>query len=499
MKYITTPIFYINAKPHIGTASSVLAADILTRHYKLKGEETFLLAGTDEHGEKANLAATNAGLPYQEYVDATSQTFQDAWQKLNIAYSGFIRTTDPKHINGVGQFLTRLNQNDHIYKGTFTGWYCVGCEEFKTDTDAKDNNFTCPIHNAPLKQVDEPTYFFRLSAWKEQIIKLIESNELEIIPTSRKNEILSFINKEDLRDVAITRQNDPSGVKLPWDDQFTVYVWIDALLNYFTACTQDGPDFNVGRPIFPPSDQIIGKEILRFHAVIWPALLLADNQPLPKKLFVHSHLTVSGNKISKSLGNAIDPTALIDEWGVDAIRYYLAKIFPTNTDSNFDPTDLARVYESDLANNLGNLVNRVQTMLTKYTDDKVPTNPKDASWNDIPDQDLAKAIENYDFTAGINEIISVCNELNKFIEHSKPWELAKTDQIKLNEVISTLAHNLFSIGVWLLPFLPETSAKILGIFGTSCIDANYDTLKKTNDDLAGTIISPIAPLFPRRA
>lgn len=497
MRYITTPIFYINSTPHVGTAESVLAADVLARHARLSGEETFFLTGTDEHGEKANQAAANAGQTHQAYADAVAARFKTIWHELDFTYDGFIQTTNPAHIKVVQKFLTRLHDHGHIYSGTYTGWYCVGCEEFKTETDAGPNHI-CPLHLTPLTQINEPTYFFRLSAFRDQLIELIDTNAFRVAPIGRKNEVLSFLRSDELRDVAISRQNDPSGIVLPWDDKYTVYVWIDALLNYYTATDPAGPSFGICKPAFPPSDQIIGKDILRFHAVIWPALLIAADQPLPKSLFVHSYLTVDGQKISKSLGNAISPIDLTKTWGVDAVRWYLLKIFPYAADGNFDTSQLPLTYASDLANNLGNLVNRVVTMLTKYANGVVPASAPTNDWLDPNDPTIDRLLHTYEFPAAIAWLTNQFDRVNSYIETNRPWALAKSDDPTLATVLATFAHNLFVIGTWLAPFLPTTSEAILSVFGSSCHNAKYATLSQKSRELANITVKPVAPLFPRK-
>lgn len=496
MKYITTPIYYVNAAPHIGHAVTTLAADVLARFWRLRGEETFFLTGTDEHGAKIAEAAEAAGEEPQAFVDSVSATFQTSWNNLSIQPDGFIRTTDSRHKTYVQQFLQELYNKGEIIKGEYKGWYCTGCEEFKTESQIGENN-TCPIHLSPLKEVAEETYLFRLSRYQDQITQLIESDTLQILPKERKNEVLAFI-REGLRDVAISRKNVAWGVPLPWDESHTVYVWVDALLNYLSAEDVSGPDFNGVKPVWPPALQLIGKDILRFHAVIWPGLLLAAGKSLPKQLFVHGFFTVEGHKMSKSLGNVIAPEQVIERYGVDGARYVLLAAVPFGLDGDMSWDRLDSIYNSDLANNLGNLVNRVQSMIGRYRDGVVPsnvTNPVSLDHIQKTGEVFAEYLESVDLSKAIELLKAHAAQFNVYIEQSKPWELAKTDQEELDRVLLNLAENLYGLAILVAPFLPNASQKILSIFGTSTAEAQYDTLGKSNT--AGKTVTPIEPLFPR--
>jgi methionyl-tRNA synthetase len=500
MRYITTPIYYVNDNPHIGHAVTTLAADVLARYYKLKGEDVFFLTGTDEHGAKIAEAAEKAGKEPQAFTDEISQNFAQTWDDLHIEPDGFIRTTDPHHKAVVQHFLQDLYDKGAIYKGSYKGWYCIGCEEFKTETQIGPGN-TCPTHNRPLIEVEEEAYLFKLTEFREQIKQAVESDTLKIRPESRKNEVLGFLKHEGLRDVAISRKNVAWGIPVPWGKDHTVYVWVDALLNYYSASQPDGPQFESGKkPAFPPSHQLIGKDILRFHAIIWPALLLASGKPLPKELFVHGYFTINSQKMSKSLGNVITPQQLINRYGVDATRYLLLAAVPFGADGDISLERLDLLYTSDLANNLGNLVSRVQAMLVRYREGHVPrTLDRQTSGKFVTARSeyIHRSIESLDFTDAVNELQVTMDSLNTFIEELKPWTLAKEgkDQ-ELDEVLAVLAENVFLLGYLYWPILPQASAKVLSIFGSSIKDIDYDTLLTTNHT-AGKTITPIDPLFPR--
>jgi methionyl-tRNA synthetase len=499
MEYITTPIYYTNDTPHIGSAYTTLAADVLTRFYRLLSREVFFLTGTDEHGAKIAEAAEKAGQAPQVFVDNVSEQFKTTWDSLNIKPDGFIRTTDPKHEAIVQEFLQDLFDRDEIYLGQYKGWYCISCEEFKTETQIGPNN-TCLIHHRELIELEEESYLFRLSKYQGQLRELIEHDDLIIQPISRKNEVLGFIEHEGLKDVAISRKSVPWGVSLPWDKGHTVYVWVDALINYYSAAQPSGPEFDSGkRPQFPPQLQLIGKDILRFHALIWPALLLASGKLLPKQLFVHGFFTIDGQKISKSLGNVILPSELIDRYGVDATRYLLISAIPFGEDGDVSIERFNTIYNSVLANNLGNLVSRFQSMLQKYNDSTVPdveTNLKDSYLFQVA-RTYKDSFSNFHLAALLSSLSASLDEWNKYIEDKKPWVLAKEeDKTELSTVLATLSEAIFIMSVLYSPFIPETAEKILSGFGSSITQINYDTLLEQNHT-AGRKIVLIDPLFPR--
>ncbi len=492
MAYITTPIYYANAAPHIGSAYTTLAADVFARYWRnCKKEPTFFLTGTDEHGAKIAQSAQAEGQEPQAFVDHMAEEFRATWKSLSIQPDGFIRTSDPAHAAVVQLILQQLYDAGHIYKGEYSGWYCVGCEEFKTETQMGPD-FTCPIHLTPLKELSEVAYLFKLSAYKDQLIHLIESDEFNVRPESRKNEVLGFLRQDDLRDVAISRQNVAWGIPVPWDASHTIYVWVDALLNYYSAAVQSGPDFGGRRPDFPPSLQLIGKDILRFHAVTWPALLLAAGLPLPKELFVHGYFTIDGHKMSKSLGNIIVPQELIERYGVDGARYVLLAATQFGTDGDVSWEQFDTIYNHHLANNIGNVVSRVQAMAMRYLKGQVTISDIDHAVVTA----YSDALETSDVSRGLHLIQAKLDAINLDIERTKPWELAKTNDPQLSGLIAGWLSDIFVVGALLAPFMPETATKIVGVFGTSINQINYATLDKEIVGGARTIV-PTEPLFPR--
>lgn len=486
VKYITTPIYYVNAEPHIGHAVTTLAADMLARFWRLNGQSTYFLAGTDEHGAKIAETARKAGKTPQALSDEVSSQFQVAWQALNIQYDGFIRTTDPNHEKFVQQFLQDLYAKGHIYKGEYKGLYCLGCEEFKAATQLVGG--TCPVHpNHNLKKVAEETYLFKLTAYRQQLTALIERNEFRISPPERKNEVLRFIG-QGLKDVAMSRKNVAWGIPLPWDKEHTVYVWVDALLNYLSAA---GGSVFEKRPSWPPTLQLIGKDILRFHAVIWPALLLAAGKEQPREIFAHGYFTVDGQKMSKSLGNVITPRQLIDRYGLDGARYLLIKHFSANDgDITFERLD--NVYTSELANNWGNLVSRVGKIVQNA--DLTYHHGNLELKMDEMQQKYKEKFNALDPSGALDVLQGRVSELNGYIEQEKPWTQA--DPHRLGEVVTCLVENVLALAVLFSPALPTTSARVLADFGSSLDQIDCATLGGVSH-ATGKIVKPIAPLFPR--
>ncbi|KKP88956.1 MAG: Methionine-tRNA ligase [Berkelbacteria bacterium GW2011_GWA2_35_9] len=401
--YITTPIYYVNASPHIGHAYTTIAADILCRAHKSWGEKVFFLTGTDEHGakiqrsaldfgeqrlkikdKKHNFPDASVGIPtsdtigssekIQNYTDKISHEFKNAWKLLNINYDYFVRTTDENHERFVQEFLTKLYSKGDIYQGIYEGLYCVGCEEYKKAEDLENGN--CPIHKKPVENVKEAVYFFKLSQYQDKIIQLIESDEVKIRPLERKNEVLGFLQNK-LEDTAISRSKVEWGIPVPWDKEQTIYVWVDALLNYLSVI--QNPKSEIRNPkhkeFWSPDLQLIGKDILRFHGVTWLGLLLSAELELPKELFAHGFFTINKQKMSKSLGNIISIQELINKYGLDATRYLLISSFPFGNDGDFSFEELDRRYESELANELGNLVQRTVVLAKKFTIKFNPENP----------------------------------------------------------------------------------------------------------------------------
>ncbi len=442
--YVTTAIDYVTDPPHIGHAYEKIAADILSRYWRKRGHNVFFLTGTDEHGLKIAQAAQKRGIPPKQFVDEMSLKYQAAWSALEIKYDNFIRTTDPEHEKYVKAFVQKIYELGDIYKDRYEGLYCVGCEEYKVPNELLEKEL-CPIHKTKCQGVFEDVYFFKLSKYQAQIIKIIESDKIEVRPAERKNEILKFLTSQELQDLAISRSKVPWGIPVPWDKSQTIYVWVDALLNYVTG----------SRGNWPPYLHLIGKDIFRFHSIIWPALLLAAGMELPRKIFIHGFLTFGGEKLSKSRGNVINPLEIVNIYGVDPLRYFLFREVPFGQDGDFSIARFEKRYKSDLANDLGNLVQRTIVMANKFN----------IKWQykiiDKPFHQIDRAIENLDFSKALDWIWKMVTEANQKIDAEKPWELAKTDPEKLNAIIIQLLDGISYITYEIEPFLPETSWSIV--------------------------------------
>jgi len=448
-KFVTTPIYYINDVPHLGHAYTSIAADVWARFQRNKGEKVFFLTGTDEHGAKVAQAAEKNGKEPKEFADEISDKFESLTKDLNLSNDAFIRTTDTNHEKYVADFLQDLYDKKFIYKKSYEGLYCVGCEKYLTEKELVDGK--CPDHDkTPEKQCEE-NWFFRLSDFKDKIEKLIDSDEIEVLPKERKNEILGKI-RQGLDDVSISRKSVEWGIKVPWDETQTVYVWIDALLNYLSA-TQifDKKDF------WPPSVHIVGRDIMWFHAVIWPAILLAAGYDLPKKIFVHGYFTVDGKKMSKTVGNVIDPVQLVEKYGADVVRYYVLRDFPFGEDGDVSIEKLEGRLNGDLAGGLGNLAQRVLS-LVKQNSLELSTSGVNLS---AKGKEINKLTEEFKFQQALIEIWKLIADANQEIAKAEPWKLAKEG--KKEEVKSFLQSQLskvLEIADLVTPYLPETAEEI---------------------------------------
>jgi methionyl-tRNA synthetase len=453
--YITTPIYYVNDKPHIGSAYTTIAADVLARFYRGHGLETLFLTGTAEHGSKISESAEQAGKSVEEFVDENAAKFKQAWQRLNISHDDFIRTTEARHIEAVNIFFAKLKDSGTLYEGDYEGWYCVGCEAFKTESELVDG--LCPLHNTKPELVKERNWFFKLSSYGDTLREKITSGELQILPEERRNEILSFI-EQGLEDITISRRSAKFALPLPWDSEQTIYVWLDELFNYCSAIGY-GTDPDKFARFWPANVHLVGKDIIKFHCVIWPALLLAIGEALPKAVFANGFFTVGGQKISKSLGNAIDPVEWADKYGADAVRYFVLREVPFGQDGDVSEEKLRARYDGDLANGLGNLVSRVTTLVEKYLDGVVPRGT-------VPDQPFVPSaidslIENYKFHDALAEIWKEVARANKIVDETKLWELGKTDLEEFARVAKELLVIIETVAEQLLPFIPESAQKIL--------------------------------------
>jgi methionyl-tRNA synthetase len=466
--YITTAIPYVNGEPHIGNALDYLYADIWARYQMQNGHEVRFQAGTDEHGNKIAAKAAEAGLDPQSYTDRMYVNFEALIKKIGASYTNFIRTTDPHHIGAVQYIWQTLLP--HIYKGTYEGWYCVGCEAFVTDKEATTNNGICPDHNQQYQRLSEENYYLRTSDFTDRVKEAIVSDEMQIVPEFRKKEFLELI-KDGLKDVSISRprKNLSWGVPVPGDPDQIMYVWMDALANYITGLGY--PDQAGWQEYWPADVQVIGKDILRFHAGIWPAMLFGLGLNLPKKLLVHGHINVNGAKMSKTLGNVINPFIVIDGYGLDAFRYYFSRHVPTLDDGDFTWEKFESAYNTELANDLGNAIQRVAGMITRYQAGVIGEMP-------LKEHDMGgyhEAMERLEFNKAIDEVWLMVRSLNQYIESVKPWEIAKTKgketdaEAHLSEVLAYAASSLLQISDLLVPFLPDTANKIHKIFETGTI------------------------------
>ena len=458
--YITTAIPYANAKPHIGTAMDYLYADILLRYQIAHGEDALLSVGTDEHGTKvAEKAAANNQSP-QEFVDDLQPHFEMMRQKLNLDFDHIrnVRTTEEQHIHRVQQIWQRLDKAELIYKATYEGWYCIGCERFIPENEARAMNFVCADHQKPLEKLSEENYYLAVSKYTDQIRDFIKAS---VVPEFRGRELLDLI-KDGAKDVSISRPSDKLewGVPVPGDESQVMYVWIDALSNYLTVIGY--PDDEEYRQFWPADVEIVGKDIARFHAIIWPAMLIGLGLELPAKLMIHGFINVGGAKMSKSLGNVVSPLEIIDQYGADAFRYYFARHIPTFEDGDFTWEKFEAAYNGELANDLGNLVSRVANMIKKYFECSVG----DLKISGSVSSGSSEAIDALQLSDTLDEIWTVVQGANKLVDEQKPWQLAKGNRMDdLRDVMAELVVKLRQIGSDLAPFLPDTAAKIQEFFG----------------------------------
>lgn len=441
--FVTTPIYYINDVPHIGHAYATIAADILARYHREIGDETFFLAGLDENSQKTVLAAEKAGKEIGSYTDELAGLWQKTWEKLGITNDDFIRTTEDRHEKTVIEFFNKVEKNGDIYKGKYEGFYCVGHEAFVKRDDLDESGF-CPDHKTKPEKLVEENYFFKLSKYQDQILELLEKNPKFIEPEERYHEVYNFV-KGGLQDISITRSTQKWGIKAPSDPSHVIYVWFDALINYISAAPER----------WPADLHIIGKDILRFHAVIWPAMLLSAGYSLPKKIFAHGFFTINGTKISKSLGNAIDPIKITQDYGNDTLRYFLFKEFPFGNDGDFSFERLNEVYNSDLANGLGNLVSRVARLAESL--DLSGVEPKEKS---LLDSAFRIHLDKLEFQQALDYIWDKIHATDKSLEKTKPWELLESDREKASGIVENLIRQIIEIQELLLPFLPDTAQKI---------------------------------------
>ncbi len=489
--YITTPIYYVNDSPHIGHAYTTIAADVLARYHRLHGRDTFLLTGTDEHGAKVAESAEKAGKDPKAFVDAVSAQFRSSFQELDVQFDQFIRTTDDEHIRQVPVFMEKLKANDAIYEGEYEGLYCTGCEEFKTEKELVDGN--CPIHLKPVEHIKEKNWFFRLTQYLPQVKALIESEKLEILPATRREEVLGLF-KQELADFSVSRSTVKWGIPFPGDEEQTIYVWVEALQNYITAIGY-ADHRSMFEKYWPHATHFIGKDILKFHAVYWPAMLIAAGEEPPKRIIVNGYFQLNGQKMSKSLGNVIAPHALIEKYGVDATRYLLMSQFPFGEDGNIQADRFTEQYNADLANGLGNLASRVLAMMKKFSGGEMPLYDE-GSLVLTPRSEQAHTqyetqIENGQFFEALKTIWSVIADANGHIQEKQPWELAKKDEKAVHQVLADLVLTLARITHMVAPFVPNAAEKLRSSLLLN--DFSFDSANIPT----GRAFRPMDTLFPR--
>ena len=505
--YLSTPIYYVNDAPHIGHAYTTVAGDVLTRWHRQRGESVFFLTGTDEHGQKVLNTAEKNGVAPQDWCDRlVEDSWKPVWKALNIANDDFIRTTEPRHMERVQRFLSGLKDQGHIYSGKYEGPYCIGCEEFKLPGDLLEGGL-CPIHSKPCEILSEENWFFRLSAFVPQLLEHYKSNPSACEPTSARNEVVAFLEGE-VQDLSISRSTFDWGIPVPWDTKQVIYVWFDALLNYATAVGLGDEAGSEGAAKFaqtwPADVHLVGKDILRFHAVIWPAMLMAAGLPLPKKVFAHGWLLVGGEKMSKSKLTGIAPSDITDHFGVDAFRYYFLRAIPFGSDGSFSWEDMGARYTSELANDFGNLASRLIAMIEKYCEGAIPAVARDAGLEAALAETVAKAdaaMVALDFQGGINTIMEFCKRVNGYVTEREPWIVAKDESrtAELNEILYNTAESIRALAVLLYPVMPATCETLWSSLGMSSDIAGEQISKvaQWGQIKPGTRVTKGAVLFPR--
>ena len=494
--YLTTPIYYVNSTPHIGHAYTTIAADILVRHHRQRGDDTYFLTGVDEHADKVARVAAEQGLEPREYTDQIVGAWRELPERLRVTNDFFIRTSDDGHKRFVQEFLERIRGNgrDDIYQDVYAGLYCFGCEAFKTQEELVDGK--CPDHGTEPEWIEEKNWFFRLSAYEERLLELYDERPDFVLPAFRYNEARSFI-EGGLRDFSISRATQTWGVPIPWDPDQVAYVWADALVNYLSALSY-APGENLER--FWPAVHFLAKDILRFHCVYWPAMLFAAGYEPPRQLFVHGYLNIDKRKISKSLGNVIDPLDLIDEYGPDPVRFWCARAVSFGQDGNVSLDSFQERYERELGNDLGNLLSRTTAMVARYRGGRLAKRPGAGAFDaDALRETLVERLDRYDITGALDEIWQAIRALNQHVEATAPWVIAKDEAraAELDAVLYDLADGLIAVAVAVSPYLPETAPRILAALGQSPGLA-LDRVRRGVADEAAEI-GPAEPLFPRVA
>ena len=484
--YVTTPIYYVNAEPHIGHAYTTILADVLTRFNKMFGSEAFFLTGTDEHGQKVQSAAEALGMSPQQHCDEMMVRFKNLWSKLEIEYDDFIRTTEPRHLTIVAEILQRLWDKGEIYPDEFEGWYCVHDERFWTEKDLIED--TCPLCRRPVNKMSEKNYFFRMNKYQRWLVDYIEEHPLFILPQHRKNEVLGFL-RQPLKDLCISRPKSRLnwGIPLPFDEDYVTYVWFDALLNYYTAARDRG--------IWPATVHLIGKDILTTHSVYWPIMLKAAGLELPRTIFAHGWWLVEDTKMSKSLGNVVKPLAMMDSYGVEPFRYFLMREMSPGSDASFSEEALVKRINNDLANDLGNLLSRLTRLLQTFFQSKAPEpGAIDPQWRSLclkTVESVKDSVDDFRVDEAVIQAMNPVREANRYLEEKAPWKLAKKDKAAAGHVLYNALEGLRLSAILLKPVIPEKSGEILRRLGAEDTGLEWGGLKPGNEITAGS------PLFPR--
>jgi methionyl-tRNA synthetase len=497
--YVTTPIYYVNAQPHLGHAYTTIAADVLARHKRQHGEDVFFLTGTDEHGEPVADAARAQGLEPKQLADRNAERFKALMPRLEASNDFFIRTSDEEHQRRVQEVLQRVHDNGHVYKDIYEGWYCPRCADFKVENEILEGN-RCPIHEIELVREQEVNWFFRLSTFQTPLERLYNEQHDFVMPRHHYNEARSFIFA-GLQDVSLSRARLNWGVRVPWDPPHVFYVWFDALLNYYTALGYARPGHDLTSEFWPATYHIIGKDILKFHAVFWPALLMAAELPLPEHVFVHGFLLgADGRKMSKSLGNVLDPFEVIDQFGTDALRFYLMRDVPFGSDGAVGMDAVRARYDAELANEYGNLASRTIAMVRRYRDGVIPAVATDellARDFDVLPAEVSVVLGRAEPTRALDLIWDRVRRLNRYVEERAPWQLARDLEatVKLDETLASLAEGLRVVSVLLHPYMPASVERLLAALGAPEIAYERAVFAERG---SGATVMALEPLFPKR-
>jgi len=491
--YITTPIYYVNDAPHIGHAYTSIACDVLARFKRLDGYRVKFLTGTDEHGQKIEKSANKAGIPPQQFVDKYAETFRSLGKIFNFSNDDFIRTSEERHKETVRAIWQKLVDSGSIYLGKYSGWYAVRDEAFYNESELI--NGKAPT-GADVEWLEEPSYFFNLSAWQDRLLAFYEKNPGFIAPESKRNEVISFV-KGGLHDLSVSRTSFNWGIHVPGDEKHVIYVWLDALFNYYSAINTDDE-----HDLWPCDLHILGKDILRFHAVYWPAFLMAAKMELPKRVFAHGWWTNEGVKMSKSLGNALDPIKMVEEFGLDFVRYFLMREMPFGNDGSYSKGLFIQRINAELCNNIGNLVQRVLSFINKNCGAVVPAN---SALNDTDKNLLNQAyatiekmrlhIDEQALQSAFEEVIKLGSLANEYIDHQAPWNLRKTDPVRMEAVLYTLCECIRCIGIMLQPIIPDSAAKVLDLLAVK--ERDFAALNASYALVPGTSLPAPGVVFPR--